>query len=268
MQVCALKSDWQSRRACRNGCGRRNRLRGGWCRDDVGAATIRRATVSDARDLAVVRVRGWQVGYAVTVHEGFLAAMSIDENEVRWRAIIDGQVERHQTLVAEVDDRVVGFASIGPYRSQSDHDKTLETTVGDEPGTVGELYGFHVRPDSCGTSVANELHEAALDVLQAAGWVTLKLWVLEGNARARRFHEPHSWTADGNVRNCRLLVDRCEVRYERALGTGTDREVQPSIESCSAAAAGPGRRDTRTGSCSTARSTVTSSRGSVVRSMR
>ncbi len=79
---------------------------------------------STSSDVGCARPRGgagagWQVGYSGIVDEGLLAAMSIDDNEVRWQAIIDGQVESQQTLVSVVDDCVVGFASIGPYRSET-----------------------------------------------------------------------------------------------------------------------------------------------------
>ncbi len=182
-------------------------------------ATIRRVTMSDARGLAEVRLRGWQVGYSGVVDDGFLEAISIDENEVRWRSIIEGQVELQQTMVAVVDDRVVGFASIGPYRSETGDDKTMETTVLAEPGTVGELYGFYVHPDSWGTGVANELHDAALEALHSAGWVTLKLSVLEGNARARHFYERHAWIADGERQELPFVGRPTEIRYQRAAGT-------------------------------------------------
>ena len=64
--------------------------------------------------------------------------MSIDENEVRWR-IIDGQIGLLLTLVAVIDEDVVGFASIGRYRSAIGDDKTLETIVWGGAGTIGDL---------------------------------------------------------------------------------------------------------------------------------
>ena len=57
-------------------------------------ATIRLATTADARGSAEVRVRGWQVGYEGIVDAVFLAAMSVDQNEERWREIIDARGER------------------------------------------------------------------------------------------------------------------------------------------------------------------------------
>jgi GNAT superfamily N-acetyltransferase len=182
--------------------------------EDIDMTTIRRATTADAHGLAVVRVRGWQVGYAGIIDAEFLSSMSVDENAGRWQQIIEGHVHLQQTLVAVVDDQVVGFASIGPYRSGFNDDKSIdEATVLAEPGTVGELTGFYVHPDHWGTGVANVLHEAAYNTLRADGWVSLKLWVLEANARARRFYERHGWTADGDRAPLPLPGLPIEVRY-------------------------------------------------------
>ena len=158
-------------------------------RENRCVALIRLAKTTDARGLAEVRVRGLQVGYEGIVDAGFLAAMSVDQNDERWRGFIDDGIE--QIRVAIVDGRVVGFASSGPYR--------LTAVDGelDAPQAIGELYGFYVHPDSWGTGVANELHDHAIDALRADGWVRLKLWVLADNARARRFYERHGCTADG-----------------------------------------------------------------------
>lgn len=176
-------------------------------------ALIRLAKTTDARGLAEVRVRGWQVGYEGIVDAGFLAAMSVDQNEERWREIIEARAE--QICVAVVDGRVVGFASSGPCRLESGDDKTLDTTVFAEPGTIGELYGFYVHPDSWGTGVANELHDHAIEALRADGWGRLKLWVLADNARARRFYERHGWTADGATAALTIPGAPIEVRYEQ-----------------------------------------------------
>ncbi len=175
-------------------------------------ALIRMAKATDARGLAEVRVRGWQVGYEGIVDAGFLSAMSVDQNEERWAEIIEARGE--QIRVAIVQGRVVGFASSGPYRVESGNDKTLNTTVFAEPGSIGELYGFYVHPDSWGTGVADELHDHALNTLRADGWMRLKLWVLADNARARRFYERHGWTADGASETLSIPGAPLEVRCE------------------------------------------------------
>ena len=86
--------------------------------------------MDDAHGLAAVRACGCQVGYAGIVDEGFLAAMSIDKNEERWRQVLDAHGASQTTLVAAVDDRMVRFASIGPYRSEAGDGKALDASRG------------------------------------------------------------------------------------------------------------------------------------------
>lgn len=164
---------------------------------------IRLAKTSDARGLAVVRVVARQVGFEGMADAEFLASLSVDEDEELWRNVIATRGD--QIRVAAVDDRVVGFAIFGPYRISNGDD---------EPKTVGELYGFSVHPDSWGTGVANELHDAAVDELRARNLAPLKLWVFEENGRARRFYERHGWVADGVTRSSTMAGGPIEVRYE------------------------------------------------------
>ena len=170
-------------------------------------AIIRMATTADARGLAEVRVRGWQVGYEGIVDAEVLSAMSVDENEGRWRQVIDARGE--QIRVATVDGRVVGFASSGAYRTTAVDSELLESL------SMGELYGFYVPPDSWGRGVANELHDHAIDAFRAEGWAGLKLWVLADNARARRFYERHGWRADGALQPLTIPGAPIEIRYEQ-----------------------------------------------------
>ena len=62
------------------------------------------------------------------------------------------------------------------------------------------LNGLYVRPEAWGTGVAGELHDRAVAALRAAGVPRARLWVLEGNTRARRFYERRGWREDGTTR--------------------------------------------------------------------
>jgi GNAT superfamily N-acetyltransferase len=60
------------------------------------------------------------------------------------------------------------------------------------------LHGLYVVPQEWGSGIAVELHDAA--VAAAHGCTELRLWVLEHNARARRFYESHGWRPSGDTR--------------------------------------------------------------------
>ena len=62
------------------------------------------------------------------------------------------------------------------------------------------LDGLYVRPEAWGTGVAGELHDRAIETLRANGIERARLWVLEHNARARRFYEKRGWREDGTSR--------------------------------------------------------------------
>ncbi len=173
--------------------------------------TIRSATTADAAGLAEVRVRGWQVGYEGIVDAGYLAAMSVDEDQARWT---NGIAAGRPVLVAIIDDRVIGFATFGPYRAVTPLRSSPSDSDVDGGEPVGELFAFYVHPDSWGRGVANELHDAAVVALRAAGWNRLKLWVLEDNRRARRFYERHGWVNDGGRQRLSVGGEPTEVRYE------------------------------------------------------
>ena len=81
--------------------------------------------------------------------------------------------------MAELDGRVIGFASIGPSRD-------------DDDGTGHrELWGLYLHPDHGGAGHGRTLHARAVRALSTAGAPTATLWVLSGNQRARRFYEQH-----------------------------------------------------------------------------
>jgi hypothetical protein len=59
---------------------------------------------------------------------------------------------------------------------------------------------------------------AALGRLAAAGFAQATLWVLDANARARRFYEAGGWSDNGSVRTEDFQGLRLtEVRYRRQL---------------------------------------------------
>ncbi|BCJ52159.1 hypothetical protein Asp14428_36340 [Actinoplanes sp. NBRC 14428] len=98
-------------------------------------------------------------------------------------------------------ERLVGFTYLGP---------------GEDDG-VAELSAIHADPAFVGTGVGRAM---MLDALPALARIAPRavLWVLEGNARARRFYERGGWTADGVTRMDTLGNEPVRhLRYARAV---------------------------------------------------
>jgi len=177
--------------------------------------TVRDAVRDDAAAIAAVRGAGWRAGYAGILGDAVLAALDPAADAARWLADWDSGPRRR---VATVAGAVVGFATIGAYRSD-----------GDDPAwplgpTDGEVMAVYVDPSAWSRGVGSALLADAVAQLRADGHPVARLWVLRDNARARRRYaaagfideEPAGVLAPFTPRGGGRAVP--EVRYSRALG--------------------------------------------------
>jgi putative acetyltransferase len=75
------------------------------------------------------------------------------------------------------------------------------------------LEGLYVLPHWWGTGVAAELHDHALAIARDLGSAQIHLWVLEENARARRFYERRGWQENGRTRVVPFPPNPLDVGY-------------------------------------------------------
>jgi GNAT superfamily N-acetyltransferase len=165
---------------------------------------IRAALPEDALAVARVHVRSWQVAYRGLIPQAYLDGL---KPEV-WAAKYGFQrtdPDRPTTLVAVDDACVRGLAMTGPYR-------------GDGLPNFGELLAIYVDPEHWDSGVGRLLAAAAREQLRRNGFAEAALWVLDGNARARRFYERDGWALDG-ARQTKTVAGAAleEVRYRRTL---------------------------------------------------
>ena len=178
---------------------------------------VRTAQPSDAAALGRLHVRAWQAAYRGQLPNEFLDALDVAERGRMWAQALGTPRPGATRLVIcpDVGDDPVGFAVVGPVRDDAGGG---EGDVGGGGPGLGELYAINLDPDSWGRGLGRELLAAATDELSRLGFGDGVLWVVTGNARARRFYELAGWTADGAER-----VDEShgppieEVRYRRPL---------------------------------------------------
>lgn len=136
-----------------------------------------------------LHVRSWRAAYRGIVPDAILDGMSIEGRRDRWaRAIAQANTEpsgQVRIWVVETDGRVVGLATTGPCRD------------GDAQAGTGELQSIYLAPEAWSRGLGSALLEAAVDDLRARGFAPLLLWVIEENARGRRFYERAGWQPDG-----------------------------------------------------------------------
>lgn len=158
--------------------------------------TVRLAQPGEELAVAKVHVGTWQSAYRGIVPDSYLDAMSVEH---RVQNYSDDMLSdpRRPMWVADRDG-VVGFAGAGPSR--------------DAEGE-GELYAIYVADSEWGGGAGNRLMEVALEFLRPR-FPAATLWVLDANARARRFYEKHGWSFDGTVEDfARGDFTIPEVRY-------------------------------------------------------
>ena len=132
------------------------------------ALTVRPATLADARAIAEVHVASWRAGYRGLVPDDVLAALSVDQRQTQWEAILqDGR-----TTVLVTDD-VAGLVAFEP-----------DTRV---------IRALYVDPARFRTGVGSALLAAAHEALQD----DVALWVLDGNEKAMAFYRRHGYELDG-----------------------------------------------------------------------
>jgi GNAT superfamily N-acetyltransferase len=191
---------------------------------------VREGAAADIPAVEEVRRASWRAAYA-----GLIEARHIERATTRPSRLSQPESSR-RTLVAVTQDHpvIVGYASFGPERSVLPvypHPAQASPATGDGglpadaaplteaglAGETGEVYALYVSPDWWSTGTGRSLMAAALAALSQAGYPRAVLWVLAGNARARRFYERAGFTADGAENVLTGLGGVLEVRYARAL---------------------------------------------------
>jgi GNAT superfamily N-acetyltransferase/2'-5' RNA ligase len=175
------------------------------------AESVRHARIGDGAAIARIHIETWQRAYRGQLPDEFLDRLSDDlERRSAWweRQIADAPNRRWRQLVAEDNEGIVGFATCGPSEGE-----------GADPW-IGEVYAIYVHPRGWDCGFGRQLFARALDVLRPLGYREAVLWVLDTNARARRFYEIAGWRTDGAAKTDRRgdVVLR-EVRYRTALAS-------------------------------------------------
>ena len=174
----------------------------------MGVVDIRPARMQDVREIAVVHVRSWQAAYQGLLPQAYLDGLDPGQRIGQWeRALLAANWSHDGTLVADAGGPLSGFVSYGPARD-------------DDAGSrrAGEIYAIYLVPAAWDQGIGRQLMTAALGRLREAGFDQVTLWVLDTNARARRFYEADGWHADGAAkRDDSFGVPMTEVRYRTSV---------------------------------------------------
>ncbi len=179
--------------------------------------TIRAATIADAAGIAVVQRAGWFAAYEGIVPHDIIEQVQAPDGGARIRERLRGRPWQHTLVACDEAGEVVGYAAYGPERDVLYGFWPPALTGAGAAGQVGELYALYVHPDWWSTGTGRALISDVLDKTTALGYGEVVLWVLEENARARRFYSLAGFEPDGAINILDGLGGVPEVRYRRAM---------------------------------------------------
>lgn len=136
---------------------------------------IRKATYSDIKEIANIKVTGWQNAYRGIVPDEYLNNMSHSE-----------QIEKYSTtysldtiFVAVKDKEILGFCRFYSY----------DIPVYDDLEVDCEIREIYVRTDVKRMGIGSQLFKYTLEYLKKKGKTELYLGVFKENYNSRRFYE-------------------------------------------------------------------------------
>ena len=178
---------------------------------------IRSASTADAAQISAVMRDSWFAAYDGIIAPALIDQATAPDGGARIRQSF--RLRPWQKMIAAVDDGIVGYASFGPERDVLDTPWPYPLTPAGSDGQVAELYALYVHPAWWSTGTGRALMDHVLAKVCVAGYACITLWVLEANARARRFYQRAGFTPDGTRHVLDDLGGVTEIRYRRALIT-------------------------------------------------
>lgn len=161
--------------------------------------TIRKANVEDANEYAKVNVLSWQAAYKGIVPDEYLDSLTIESKVERF---IQNLVDYPECLyyAAIVSGKIVGILLLNKCRD-------------DDMDDSGEICAIYLLPEYWGKGCGKQLMDFSLDTFKHMGFHTASIWVLEENARARRFYEKCGFVPDGAKKVIEIGKPLIAVRY-------------------------------------------------------
>lgn len=163
-----------------------------------------------------MHIAAWRSAYAGLLDPAILDGLDLGRKTTMWASFITRSLQglpphgydepAHRLLVAEDDERILGWATFGPGRDEGHSHR-------------GELAGLYAHPSEWSHGVGHALITRVDEELRAGGFADAYLWVLAGNERAIGFYERHGWLADGGEKygDAGGATGLQELRHVRAL---------------------------------------------------
>lgn len=138
--------------------------------------TMRRATPEDAEGLARVHIQTWQETYRGIMPNEYLDNLSSEfqTRAEKWREGLSDPHNPGTTILAERDQKILGFCNCGPDRGDSGN---------------GEFRAINIINDGKRQGIGTQFMQLMARDLTDQGFTSGLLWVAEGNTPAIKFYK-------------------------------------------------------------------------------
>ncbi len=145
------------------------------------AFSLRRPAPSDAAEIAALHVAAWKETYAHLLPDDFFSPEYVEGRHRMWNRVLGHPRDDMTIRVAESDDRIIGFAWVGPAQAEGE----------EAPPRDRELYAIYVLASHHGTGAGQAL------LTETLGTSPASLWVAKENPRAAAFYTRNGFRFDG-----------------------------------------------------------------------
>ena len=132
----------------------------------------------DPAEISRIYEESWKYAYRGIIPQDYLDSIP----EGRWVSSLTREGVRHLVLLE--GSRMIGTASVSRSRWE-------------QHSGCGEIISLYFLPEYIGKGYGGHLLQRCVTELQQMGYREILLWVLEDNARARRFYEKHGFRCTG-----------------------------------------------------------------------
>ena len=169
------------------------------------ADSCRLALPAEAERIAAIQRRSWQQLFPADVADHVLAQVDLATMAQSWAAaIMKPPLAKFRVLVAVEQNRVVGFAAIGPSDDEDAH-----------PGRDAMVGEFVVDPPAQRQGHGSRLLNAVADTLRADGFTRATWWVRSTDDPLRSFLQSAGWAPDGAHRTVATEDEAASVKMVR-----------------------------------------------------
>ena len=137
---------------------------------------IRKAILSDAKNIAILIVSGWQTAYKGLINQNFLNSMSISKMTEGWSKNIASQNKDNHIFVYENNNKILGVIRFGkPDDENSSYN--------------AEIHVLYVEPSLKRQGIGTKLFNFAKDYFIKNNTINMIIWCLKGNIPSINFYK-------------------------------------------------------------------------------